>query len=171
MKENLPYQLICSDIDGTLLDVNRDLSHETLEAFTKLGGNLPIVLASSRMPSAMHYLQEKLGISGAPLIAYNGGLILGEDGVVIESNAFNISVLNTVISHRADHYYNVSIYSNDDWFTAREDYWTQREMHNTRVDPTLLSLEKTTKYLTKNDQLVHKIMCMGEEAEIDNLVT
>tara|TARA_R110002020_G_scaffold387546_1_gene598289 strand:+ start:95269 stop:96108 length:840 start_codon:yes stop_codon:yes gene_type:complete len=172
MKKDLPYQLICSDIDGTLLDVNRDISEETLAVFKKLNGHLPILLASSRMPSAMHYLQKKLNIEGAPLIAYNGGLILGENGTVIESNSFSLGVLKTVISNRnsGSFGYNISIYSNDDWFTETEDYWTKREINNTRVKPTLSSLEKTSDYLSKNGQNPHKIMCMGDENEIDALV-
>ena len=172
MKKDLPYQLICSDIDGTLLDVNRDISEETLAVFKKLNGHLPILLASSRMPSAMHYLQEKLNIEGAPLIAYNGGLILGENGTVIESNSFSLEVLKTVINNRnsGSFGYNISIYSNDDWFTETEDYWTKREINNTRVKPTLNSLEKTSDYLSKNGQNPHKIMCMGDENEIDALV-
>ena len=172
MKKDLPYQLICSDIDGTLLDVNRDISEETLAVFKKLNGHLPILLASSRMPSAMHYLQKKLNIEGAPLIAYNGGLILGENGTVIESNSFSLEVLKTVINNRnsGSFGYNISIYSNDDWFTETEDYWTKREINNTRVKPTLNSLEKTSDYLSKNGQNPHKIMCMGDENEIDALV-
>ncbi len=170
MTKSFPYQLICSDIDGTLLDKNRDISKETQEAFAQLNNEIPIVLASSRMPSAMYYIQEKLGIVDAPLIAYNGGLILGERGQVLQTNTIPIIVLEAVLLHQERSSYNISSYCDDDWHTAEEDYWTLREINNTRVKPTLIPLKNLVKKLKDLEQLPHKIMCMGDENEIDSLV-
>ena len=50
---------MCSDIDGTLLNAKRDIAPETAQAVEKLPKDFPVILASSRMPSAMYYLQEK----------------------------------------------------------------------------------------------------------------
>ena len=95
--EKIMYNLICTDIDGTLLNTDRYLSDATVSAFAK--ANIPIVLASSRMPSAMHYLQKGLRIQNASLIAYNGGLILGKDGICIESNTMPLLVLEDLLTH------------------------------------------------------------------------
>ena len=170
MTKLFPYQLICSDIDGTLLDKNRDISKETQEAFAQLNNEVPIVLASSRMPSAMYYIQEKLGITGSPLIAYNGGLIIGENGQILQTNTIPINVLEAVLLHQEKSNYNISSYCDDDWHTAEEDYWTLREINNTRVNPTLIPLKDLVKKLKDAEQLPHKIMCMGDENEIDSLV-
>ena len=72
-------ELICSDIDGTLLDKNRELSSKTKAVFSALKGNYPCVLISSRMPKSLRQLQAELGIHKDPIIAYNGSLILWED--------------------------------------------------------------------------------------------
>ena len=161
-------KLFCTDIDGTLLNAERWLSEETVTAFAK--ANLPIILASSRMPSALIYLQNGLNITGSPMIAYNGGLILGKDGIVLQSNTFDVSILEVVIDHQVRHNYNVSIYANDDWYTEQEDYWTLREINNTRVTPTLASSRKTLQELASKQRGIHKLMCMGEEKELDELV-
>jgi len=166
MKEGI--KLLCTDIDGTLLNADRWLSDATVTAFAK--AKLPTILASSRMPSALTYIQKGLNILNSPLIAYNGGLILGSDGRVVQSNTFDLSILEIVIAHQTKNEYNLSIYSNDDWFTAQEDYWTKREINNTRVQPTLQNPSATLQKLTEQKRGIHKLMCMGDEKELDDLV-
>ena len=72
-------KLICSDIDGTLLDKNRELSSKTKAVFDELKDNYPSVLISSRMPKSLRQLQTELDIQKDPIIAYNGSLILWGD--------------------------------------------------------------------------------------------
>ena len=105
------YKLICTDIDGTLLNADRWLSEETVSAFTK--ANIPTILASSRMPSALTYIQEGLNITGSPLIAYNGGLIIGRETKVLRSIHFSTEVLKALLPHHKQHSYNLSIYSHN----------------------------------------------------------
>ncbi len=162
------YKLFCSDIDGTLLNAERSLSDATVSAFAK--AQLPIILASSRMPSAMRYLQDRLSISGQPLIAYNGGLILGSQQKLLQSHTFGLDVLEAVIDHHQDKQYNLSIYSHDHWFTDREDYWSLREINNTRVSPTYQSSKESLQFLKEKAKNIHKLMCMGDPKQIDSLV-
>ncbi|MEP0264451.1 Cof-type HAD-IIB family hydrolase [Dokdonia sp.] len=164
----MKYNLICTDIDGTLLNADRYLSDVTVNAFAK--ANISTVLASSRMPSAMHYLQEGLGIKNAPLIAYNGGLILGKNGKCIESNTMPLQILEKLISHHNAHSYNLSIYADDDWYTDQEDFWSLREINNTRVTPTYQSALKSLETLHSTQRAPHKLMCMGDASEIDSIV-
>lgn len=164
----MTYKLLCTDIDGTLLNAERWLSEETINAFAK--AKLPTILASSRMPSALTYLQEGLSISGSPLIAYNGGLILGTNGEVIQSNTLDLSILEVVIDHQIQNDYNLSIYADDDWSTADEDYWTKREINNTRVQPTLEKPQETLRKLAIQKRGIHKLMCMGESEQLDSLI-
>ena len=65
----------------------------------------------------------------------------------------------------------LSIYANDDWFTAREDYWTKREINNTRVQPQLEKPHQTLYKLATEKRGIHKLMCMGEPSELDSLIT
>lgn len=170
MKSTLPYQLICSDIDGTLLDKNRDISAETAETFARITKKIPVILASSRMPSAMRYLQEKLGITGAPLIAYNGGLIIGKNGEVLQDSPLRIELLEAVLDHQQNHDYNISTYCDDSWRTEREDEWTLREINNTRVKPALIAHSSLLQELESCSHVPHKVMCMGAKEELDDLL-
>ena len=48
------------------------------------------------MPKAMRHLQEKIGNTNTPIIAYNGGLILDND-TIIESTVIHNGVLESII--------------------------------------------------------------------------
>ena len=90
------YKLICSDIDGTLLNKDRELSKNTISQVKRMAP-IPFVLISSRMPKAMRHLQHELGNASTPIIAYNGGLIINEDKI-IQSTEINNSVLESIIN-------------------------------------------------------------------------
>ena len=83
---NPSIQLICSDIDGTLLDKDRELSKKTSAVFQQLSTKFPIVLISSRMPKSLRLLQQALGIENHPQIAYNGSLVRTENGPSGQNN-------------------------------------------------------------------------------------
>ena len=163
-------KLLCSDIDGTLLDKNRDIAPETATAFSKLPEDLPVILASSRMPSAMYYLQEKIGRLGSPLICYNGGLVLNSNGSKFYSKTLSLDLLKTVITHHQDYDYNISTYCTDTWRTAKVDYWTLREIRSTRVEPVLIPLAEHINTLKATEEEPHKIMCMGSPRALDSLI-
>lgn len=164
-------QLMCSDIDGTLLNVKRDIAPETAQAAAKLPKDFPIILASSRMPSAMYYLQEKMGRLGSPIISYNGGLVLDDNGEKLYSQTVSLDFLETVIAHQKDYDYNISTYCTDTWRTAKSDYWTLREIRSTRVEPVYTPLEEHVAVLKAIDEQPHKIMCMGSPRAIDSLIS
>ncbi|MBK5209215.1 MAG: HAD family phosphatase [Flavobacteriaceae bacterium] len=92
----MTYKLICSDIDGTLLDKNRELSEITIQEIQRISP-IPFVLISSRMPKAMRHLQSQIGNMGAPLIAYNGGLVL-HNNQVLHSAFIDNAVLEAVMN-------------------------------------------------------------------------
>lgn len=161
------YQLICSDIDGTLLDKNRELSAFTIQQIQRVSP-IPFVLISSRMPKAMRHLQSQLGNVGTPIIAYNGGLVL-HNNQVLHSAFIDNAVLETVIQLCENTTIHLSLYCEDEWFVPAMDFWAKRESENTKVMPIVKS-GKSVLFQWKNEgKGAHKIMCMGDEAEIEIL--
>ncbi len=74
------YDLLVSDLDGTLLDEKTGLAPALVEAFQRAAARgLPISLATGRMPAAADPYRDQLGIT-APVIYYNGAVVRGGDG-------------------------------------------------------------------------------------------
>ncbi|GGK16964.1 hypothetical protein GCM10007962_09030 [Yeosuana aromativorans] len=159
--------LICSDIDGTLLNKDRELSLSTIKEINRLS-HIPFILISSRMPKAMRHLQEKIGNTNTPIIAYNGGLIL-DNNAVIESTVIKNSVLESTIETCVGTSIHLSLYHHDEWYVPSLDYWANREIYNTKVEPIVRSNHEVLKAWKQEGKEAHKIMCMGEEHEIDVL--
>lgn len=166
-KCKMTYKLICSDIDGTLLDKNRELSEMTISEIQRVSP-IPFVLISSRMPKAMRHLQKQLGNETAPIIAYNGGLVL-HNNQVLHSAFINNTVLESVIGLCAKTSIHLSLYFEDDWFVPAMDFWAKREAENTKVIPVVKSSESVLNQWKNEEKGAHKIMCMGNETEIDIL--
>lgn len=161
------YKLICSDIDGTLLNKDRELSTATIREIKRLS-HIPFILISSRMPKAMRHLQQTLGNTNAPIIAYNGGLILTQNGIIHSTEIHN-DVLESIINKSINTSIHISLYHADEWFVPSLDFWANREINNTKVLPEVKSNLEVLQNWKKDNKGAHKIMCMGDEQEIDVL--
>lgn len=163
------FKIIFSDIDGTLLNADRDLSEYTVETIKKLSEtNIPFILISSRMPAAMRHLQSKMDIEHLPIISYNGGLIL-VNGKPVSSTEIPINILNELDNFNKDHDVHLSLFHNDEWYVPRDDFWTRREINNTKVQPSFESNKAVIKRWQTEEKGAHKIMAMGEEEQIDGI--
>ncbi|ALJ04354.1 haloacid dehalogenase [Pseudalgibacter alginicilyticus] len=163
----MQYKLICSDIDGTLLNKDRELSQVTIAEIQRISP-IPFILISSRMPSAMRHLQVEIGNLNTPLIAYNGGYIVNND-TVLESTFISNKILETIILKCKNTSIHLSLYHADEWYVPALDYWAKREYNNTKVMPVVKSNNAVLKTWIKEKKGAHKIMCMGDEKEIDTL--
>ncbi|MGB7785441.1 MAG: HAD family hydrolase [Salinimicrobium sp.] len=165
----MTYKIVFSDIDGTLLNKDRQLSHLTKEVIQQLQQQVPVVLISSRMPQAMQHLQEELHISHQPIICYNGGLIL-VDGRSISSTEIPLQTVKALQDFNKDLQVHLSLYHSEEWYVPQMDRWATREENNTKVTPMVLSAKEVVQKWENEQKSAHKIMCMGEGENIDSIV-
>ena len=162
----MPHRIIFSDIDGTLLNHNRELSQFTISEIKRIKNTTPVVLISSRMPDAMIHLQQQLGIENEPLICYNGGLVLFQNKT-IHSTTIPINCIEKLYAFNKEQKFHISLYNYNDWYVETMDYWANREANNTKVKPTVKPLIEVIQQWKQSNKGAHKIMCMGEESYID----
>ncbi len=163
---------MCTDIDGTLLDSQRELSHSTIGAIRKLSSSMPIILASSRMPSAMRHLQNELGILEHPLICYNGGYVvhyLRAEADVLYSAYIPLTICERILALAKGTSVHISLYRQDEWFAPKVDEWTNREATITKVAPIIKPGDEVLNLWQKSSHGAHKVMIMGAPAEIQIL--
>jgi Cof subfamily protein (haloacid dehalogenase superfamily) len=169
------FKAIITDIDGTLLNAERELSPLTLEVLTEAGKGLPLILASSRMPAAMRHLQAQLGVLHHPLICYNGGYVIDfpEDGSeaprVLHSTFIPLDACKAIHRLAEGTDVHVSLYHADEWYVPAQDQWAAREANNTKVQPTLADFEEVFADWDNRQIGAHKVMCMGSEEGIDRI--
>ena len=163
----MKYQLVCTDIDGTLLNKDRELSELTIAQVKRISP-IPFVLISSRMPKGMRHLQQQFENTTTPLIAYNGGLVL-HGNEVLHSTFINNNVLEATINKCVNTNIHLSLFHADEWYVQTMDYWAKREENNTKVTPTIKSNIEVLNTWKAEGKGAHKIMCMGDENEIDVL--
>ena len=168
----MKFKAICTDIDGTLLNAERELSFKTLEVLRRAKGRVPLILASSRMPAAMRHLQAELDILHAPLICYNGGYVIhfppGADGhQVMHSTFIALDICKAIVALAQGTQVHVSLYHADEWYVPAQDQWADREANNTKVKPTVADFNEVFADWEKRGIGAHKVMCMGPAEEVE----
>ncbi|MFO8147051.1 MAG: HAD family hydrolase [Gillisia sp.] len=164
----MEYKIVFSDIDGTLLNEQRELSETTILEIKKLKDKVPFILISARMPAAMKHLQKELEIESLPIISYNGGLVIVDD-TVVSSTEISLEIIEDLNAMNAQLNCHLSLYHKDEWYVPEMDQWALREENNTKVTPQVkLNSEVIEKWRSENKG-AHKIMAMGDEAHIDQI--
>ena len=121
--------IVFSDIDGTLLHSDHQMSVATKEAILSLQAkDIPFVIVSARSPSGIYPILKKNDFTCA-IIAYSGGLILNEAHEVIASQGFSASQAKAMIGfmHQQGFDLTANIYSGDDWIVEKRDERVLRE--------------------------------------------
>lgn len=162
----MKIKAFCSDIDGTLLNSERDLSQRLKTIVNALPLELPIILASSRMPNAMRHLVTDLGKVNQPLIAYNGGFVLSGNGEVLDSVSIPLELVIKIIDLSKKTDIHVSLFQAENWYEEKDDYWSQKEIRNTKTSCIWLPASEVIELWSQDNYGAHKVMCMGDSQEI-----
>ena len=168
------YKVVCSDIDGTLLNSNRELSEATINSVELLNKRkIPFVLVSARMPKAMRPLQNTLN-SYHPIVSYNGAYIESElkvDGSAVElfSNPIEIEPFLALLKYIDGTGIHFGTYYKDEWYVNQNDYWTRREQNNTKINPEVVDMDFMKHHFEAINCGPHKIMIMGDFDKIEPL--
>lgn len=163
------FNIAFSDIDGTLLNAEREPSPLLIEEVGHLSAaGVPFVLISSRPPRAMRWIQEVLGVADRPLVAYNGGLVL-VDGRPVHDCAIPLDIVRHVELLNREMGLSVQLFNGEEWYVERMDHYARREEHNTRISPVMRSNDAVIVDWNKRGLGAHKIMVMGDPAGLDRL--
>ena len=158
----MTYKCVFSDIDGTLLNSNHQISERTKNKIQELyQSDIPFVLVSARMPKGMSYFLDELKIK-EPMVCYSGGLILDENKEVIYSKGFSVEMAKRLFEY-IKYYYQVpvSFYIENRWMVDEIDEGIKEESKITGLTPEILDLT--------NVQKVHKLLIIADKNIIEQL--
>ncbi|WP_373231433.1 Cof-type HAD-IIB family hydrolase [Cohnella sp.] len=162
----MKYNVMFSDIDGTLLNSVHEISARTRLSIRKLTSmGVPFIMVSARMPQGIIPLQNELGIN-APIVCFSGALIMdaekcGGAREVIAESPMDIEVVSSVYRLIEDTFPNISVslYNKDMWLVnSPEDEWIIQEHQIIGIAPTPFDLRS----IAGSTLPVFKMLCMGD---------
>lgn len=157
----MKYKCIFSDIDGTLLNSQHQITPKTKAKIKTLHEkNIPFILVSARMPQGMSYLQDELGIHD-PMICYGGGLILDQNEIIYSKKIDASTVDQLIKLIQKESQVCATLYEDNDWIVNDiNDPWVIQESQITGIIPSQQE---------QSHHGAHKILCMGESQDISQL--
>lgn len=164
----MKYKILCTDLDGTLLSTKSDVSDVTISEISRIKQYLKVILVSARMPKAMRYLQERLGILDNPIICYNGALILDRLNCIF-SIELPIDIVQSVNQLAIANGVKLGLYHRDEWYTSHNTECIQKEIDYTRITPVFRPIKETISEWKMRDIGAHKLMLMGEKEALDSM--
>ena len=129
-----------SDMDGTLLDQNGQLTNQTIRTLQQL--NLPLTLVSARAPIEMTTAIQQLNLT-TPQIGFNGGIIFQGTGLhqqIIYECPLEWQTARTLVQalRQRDDDVSLSFFTRDHWFSDKHDKGIEIEAHYGQINVQLV---------------------------------
>jgi Cof subfamily protein (haloacid dehalogenase superfamily) len=111
-----PIRLVLSDVDGTLVNTDKELTPDAISAVRELNdANVLFVVTSGRPPKGMTMLIEPLDLT-TPLAGFNGGLVTDRDLKILQELTIRDGVVGPIIGVLESEGLSVWLYQGTDWF-------------------------------------------------------
>lgn len=115
-----PIRLVVSDIDGTLVDKQKQLTPATTDAVRRLeAAGIGFTVISARPMSGIMPIAETLAID-APMAAFNGGIIFRRDGSIAEHHMVHAAVAHGVMDIAGDSPADIWVFADDRWYASTD---------------------------------------------------
>jgi len=161
MMANNCIKIVFSDIDGTLLTSQHQVTDQSKVMVKKLAGyNIPFVLVSARMPAAIYPITEELG-GKMPIISYSGALVLDNEGKTLASTRMEAVPTGRLLADLAERFPQITanFYTDNQWYVKdTADPRVKREMAITSA----AAVRGDFQQLLAQGICPHKILLMAE---------
>jgi Cof subfamily protein (haloacid dehalogenase superfamily) len=133
-------RLLLSDVDGTLVNKEKELTPRTIAAVRDLhDAGIEFAVTSGRPPRGMSMLVDPLALS-TPIAAFNGGLVVEPDLDVVEERVVPRDLVAPAIALMESFELSVWVYRGADWLVRdRDGPHVDREAHTVRFEPTVVA--------------------------------
>ena len=164
----MSIKIIFSDIDGTIVDSNKQIMPKTKAALREITAKgVHFALVSGRGKQAVFTVGRQCEIP-LHVVATNGSMVIDRDGNTILDRRINMEDTLAALAAINENFPDTSInyYAGDDWFVKSfADQRTQREMKITATEAKETNLAK----LAKEGVLPGKIMLIDEPINCETM--
>lgn len=126
-------ELVAMDLDGTLLNDQKEITQFTVETLMKIKEqNIILVISSGRMMEAINKFQAALGLK-CYRSAMNGAYIVDEESRPIFSKQFQPEVLQEIVSHLVEKKVFFNLSTEDTLYCLSEDEVLKRRNYGVKI--------------------------------------
>ncbi|MFC3579579.1 Cof-type HAD-IIB family hydrolase [Sphingomonas hylomeconis] len=113
-------RLVVSDVDGTLVDKQKQVTDSTAAAVARLAAaGVGFTIISARPRSGMMPIAEKLGID-APMGAFNGGTVFKRDGTILCQHRVDPAVVRAMLDLARGTTADIWVFADDLWYASTD---------------------------------------------------
>ncbi len=129
-------KLVLSDVDGTLVTPEKELTARAVEAVERLHeAEILFAVTSGRPPRGMSMLVEPLALA-TPIAAFNGGLLASPELEVLEEHTIPDRLVSPALELLESFALTTWVYRGNDWLVLDPDGpHVEREAHTVRFEP------------------------------------
>lgn len=155
-------KLICTDIDGTLLDSRHQITERTKETLRRARRKgIIVALVSGRIASSLAILQQEIGIQG-PLGCFNGSLALDEDGNELEAHPIRLEQALEVLEAVRHTELEAFVFTNESWYTKARSPWYDIEVEASRTEGRIVPFSELSCAFHPGER-PFKVLCMHHD--------
>lgn len=149
-------KLVISDIDGTLITSNHEVTAATQSAAAALyERGIMLSLASSRPPRSIRPLADELGLR-SPFAAFNGALVTTAAGEIVARSSLSVATIARIKAIADDLSLSVWIYDEHEWCAPTHDAFVEREEHTSGFSANLAD------YAARLNEPANKLTVVGK---------
>ena len=132
-------RLVLSDVDGTLVTHEKELTERSIEAVHKLhDAGVLFAITSGRPPRGMAMLVEPLALA-TPIAAFNGGVVVEPDLTAIEQRVLPAELVPQIVALLERFGLDAWLYRGSDWLVRNPDApHVAREAFTVQFEPTVV---------------------------------
>lgn len=137
----MKYKLLAIDLDGTLLDDNKEIGQETLEAIQRASDlGIKIALITGRMPAATESIKAKLKVPC--ILACNAGTYILKETQCISSEYLTCETMKKIYDIVMKYTVPLWIFRHNEWMVTGMDDVVQNEIELVRYVPEIVEIHE-----------------------------
>jgi Cof subfamily protein (haloacid dehalogenase superfamily) len=132
--------LVLSDVDGTLVTKQKDITDRTKEAVRSLkAAGIAFAVTSSRPPAGLASVVETLGIT-TPVAGFNGGMIVDQAGTILRQWVLPADTARDAIAYLRQAGVDVWAFHGNEWLVTNPDGgYVAHETHTLGYGPVVVT--------------------------------
>ena len=164
-KGDVMIKHLFSDLDGTLLNNNGELSDYTKKIIGEC--NIPLTLVSARSPQKMQSILNDLGVGGIH-IAFNGAMVFKKESTkftILNKEILNRELARKLVLDIRSKFpkVGISLYDDENWTVDVINKVIEREKKVVKVNYNLVNFNQ---YFNENLKEVYKVSFIEDDIEV-----